>query len=113
MALKNRTKNLEQNLEDILSLILRIQSMKIERANCIRDKKRSSTRTIVAKSSSFKIKEHILTEAKKRKPKGIQVYEDFSKATVEIQKKNLEKVKELRAQSKYAILIYDKIYNTG
>ena len=59
------------------------------------------------------MKELILAEVKKRKPKGIQIYEDFLKATVEIRKKNREKVKELRAQNKYAILVYDKIYNTG
>ena len=59
------------------------------------------------------MKERILAEAKKRKPKCIQIYEDFLKAIVEIQKRNWEKVKELRAQNKYAILVYDKIYTTG
>ena len=47
------------------------------------------------------------------KPKSIQIYKDFSKAAVEIRKKNWEKVKEIRAQNKYAILVYDKIYTTG
>ena len=103
----------EQNLKDTLSDILGIQNVKIERAHRVGDKKRSPCRTIVAKLSSFKMKERILAEAKKRKPKGIQIYEDFLKATVEIRKKNREKVKELRAQNKYAILVYDKIYNTG
>ena len=50
-----------------------------------------------SKLSSFNIKERVLTEAKKRKPKGIQIYEYFSKATVEIRKKNWENVKGLRA----------------
>ena len=54
------------------------------------------------KLSSFKIKGRILAEAKKRKPKGIQIYEDFSKVT-----------KSPRAQNKYAILVYDKLYTTG
>ena len=103
----------EQNLKDTLSDILGIQNVKIERAHRVGDKKRSPCRTIVAKLSSFKMKERILAEAKKMKPKGIQIYEDFSKATVEIRKKNWEKVKELRAQNKYAILVYDKIYTTG
>ena len=53
------------------------------------------------------MKERILAEAKKMKPKGIQIYEDVSKVTVEIQKKNWEKVKELRSQNEYAILVYD------
>ena len=102
----------EQNLKNTLSDILGIQNVKIERAHRVGDKKRSPCRTIVAKLSSFKMKERILAEAKKRKPKGIQIYEDFLKATVEMQKKNLEIVKELRAQNKYAILVYDKIYIT-
>ena len=100
-------------LKSTLNDILGIQNVKIERAHRVGDKKRSPCRTIVANLSSFKMKKRILAEAKKRKPKGIQIYEDFSKATVEIGKKNWEKVKELRAQNKYAILVYDKIYTTG
>ena len=85
----------------------------MERAHHVGDKKQSPSRTIVAKLNSFKIKECIPVEAKKRKPKGIQIYEDISKATVEIQKNNWKKVKERRAQNKYAILVYDKIYTTS
>ena len=73
-----------QNLEDTLSNKLGIQNLKIERAHSVGDKNRSSCRTIVAKLSGFNIKEPILTEAKKRKPKVIQVYEDCPKATVKI-----------------------------
>ena len=103
----------EQNLKDTLSDILGIQNVKIERAHRVGDKRRSPCRTIVAKLNGFKMKERIRAEAKKMKPKGIQIYEDFSKATVEIRKKYWEKVKELRAQNKYAILVYDNIYTTG
>ena len=78
----------EQNLKDTLSDILGIQKVKIERAHRVGDKKRSPHRTIVEKLSSFKMKERILAEAKKIKPKGIQIYEDFSKSTVEIREKN-------------------------
>ena len=77
----------EQNLKETLSEILGIQNVKFERAHCLGDKKRSPCRTIVPKRSSFKMKERILAEAKKRKPKDVQIYEDFSKATVEIRKK--------------------------
>ena len=31
----------------------------------------------MVKLNSFKIKERILTKAKKRKSKGVQIYEDF------------------------------------
>ena len=50
----------EQNLKDTLSEILGIQNVKIGRAHRAGDKKRSPCRTIVAKLSSFKIKERIL-----------------------------------------------------
>ena len=103
----------EQNLKDTLSDILGIQNVKIERAHRVGDKKRSPCRTIVAKLSIFKMKERILAEAKKMTPKGIQIYKNLSKATAEIRKNNWEKVKELRAQKKYAILVYDKLYTTG
>ena len=49
------------------------------------------------------MKERILAEAKKRKPKS----------TVEMRKKNWETLKELRAQNKYAILVCNKIYTIG
>ena len=88
----------EQNLKDTLSDILGIQNVKIERAHGVGDKKRSPSETTVAKLSIFKMKERILAEARKMKHKGIQIYEDFSKATLEIRKMNWEKVKELRAQ---------------
>ena len=91
----------------------RIQNVKIERAHRVGDKKRSPCRTIVTKLSIFKMKERILAEAKKMTPKGIQIYKNLSKATAEIRKNNWEKVKELRAQKKYAILVYDKLYTTG
>ena len=68
----------KQNLKDTLSDIWQIQHIKVERDHCIKDKNWSSSRTILVKLSSFKIKECIVIEAKKRK-----VYEDFSKDTVE------------------------------
>ena len=74
----------KQNLEDTISNKLGIQNLKIERAHCVGDINRSSCRTIVAKLSSFNVEERILTEAKKRKPRVIQVYEDCPKATVKI-----------------------------
>ena len=84
---------MEQNLKSTLGEILGIQTIKIERAHHVGDKKRSPCRTMIAKLSSFKIKKkRVLTEAKKRKHKVIQIYEDFSKATTEIQKKNWEKI---------------------
>ena len=40
---------------------------------------------------------------------GYYINEYFSKETVEIKKENWEKVKELRKNGKYAILVYDEV----
>ena len=50
---------------------------------------------------------YILKEARNQKPKGIWIYEDFSKEAVKITKELWGKVRELRSQNKYAILVYD------
>ena len=100
----------EEILKEALSNSLGIESVRIERAHRVGDPSKSKCRTIVAKFSSYKTKEYILNEARRQKISDIRIYEDFSKATVEIRKKNWEKVKELRKQNKYAVLVYDKIY---
>ena len=100
----------EENLKDKIKETLGIENIEIERAHRVGNKNQSSCRTIVAKLSKYKTKERILTLARKKKPQGIRIYEDFSKATVEIRKENWEKVKELRSQGRYAVLVYDKIY---
>ena len=92
------------------SRTLGIENIEIERAHRVGDKNQSSCRTIVAKLSKYKTKDRILAKARKKKPQGIRIYEDFSKATVQIRKENWEKVKDLRSQGKYAVLVYDKIY---
>ena len=89
----------EQSLKDALREMLGRQNIKIERSY----RKISSGRTILAKLSGFRIKEHIVIQAIKGKPKGNQVYGDFSNVTMETQNKNWEKLKELRAQNKYVI----------
>ena len=100
----------EENLKDKIKETLGIENIETERAHRVGNKNQSSCRTIVAKLSKYKTKERILTLARKKKPQGIRIYEDFSKATVEIRKENWEKVKELRSQGRYAVLVYDKIY---
>ena len=65
-----------------------IENIEFERAHRVGDKNQSSCRTIVAKLSKYKTKEHIFTKVRKKKPQGIRIYEDFSKATVQIRKEN-------------------------
>ena len=52
----------------------------------------------------------ILKNARKLKNTGYYKNEDFLKETVEIRKENWKKVKELRKNDKYAILVYDKVF---
>ena len=100
--------------DEILKLKIKetlgIENIEFERAHRVGDKNQSSCRTIVAKLSKYKTKEYILTKVRKKKPQGIRIYEDFSKATVQIRKENWKKVKDLRSKGKDAVLVYDKIY---
>ena len=86
-----------------------MNNIKIERARRIGTNTQSTCRTIIAEFTSYKTKERILKEARNQKPKDIWIYEDFSKETVKIRKELCVKVRELRSQNKYAILVYDKI----
>ena len=108
---KNETlADTEDILKDTLREQLGMNNIKIERAHRIGTNTQSTCRTITAKFTSYKTKERILKEARNQKPKDIWIYEDFSKEAVKIRKKLWEKVRELHSQSKYAILVYDKIY---
>ena len=102
--------NTEENLKLKIKETLGIENIEFERVHRVGDKNLSSCRTIVVKLSKYKTKEHILTKVRKKKPQGIRIYEDFSKATVQIRKENWKKVKDLRSKGKYAVLVYDKIY---
>ena len=98
----------EENLKLKIKETLGIENKEIKRAHRVGNKNQSSCRAIVAKLSKYKTKEHILTKVRKQKPQGTRIYEDFSKATVQIRKENWKKVKDLRSQGKYAVLVYDK-----
>ena len=52
----------------------------------------------------------ILKNARKLKGTSYYINEGFSKETVENIKENWKKVKELRKNDKYAILVYDKVF---
>ena len=100
----------EENLKLKIKETLAIENKEFKRAHRVGDKNQSSCRTIVAKLSKYKTKEYILTKVRKKKPQGIRIYEDFSKATVQIRKENWKKVKDLRSKGKDPVLVYDKIY---
>ena len=74
------------------------------------EKKKDTSRTIAAKFNSCKTKKTILKNGRKLKDTGYHINKDFSKETVEIKKENWKKVKDLRKNGKYAILVYDKVF---
>ena len=61
----------EDILEDMLSKTSGIRNSQIERAHCEWYKNKSTCRTIIVKFSNFKMKERILQEAKKNKPRDV------------------------------------------
>ena len=101
----------EEILKDTLREKLGVSRIEIERAHRVGAKEEGKNRTIVVKFSSYKGKQRVLNEARRQRREDVYVYEDFSKATVAIRKENWEKVKTLRQQGKYAVLVYDKIYS--
>ena len=103
--------NTEELFKDTLRETLGVNKIQIERANRVGAKETDKDKTIVAKFGSCKGKQRVLNETRCQEIEDIYVYEDFSKATVGIIKKDREKVKGLRQHGKYAILVYDEIYS--
>ena len=54
----------------------------------------------------------MLKNATKLKDTGYYISEDFSKETIEIRKESWKKVKKLRKNGKYAILVYTSFLET-
>ena len=87
---------------------LEIEDVNIERAHRVGNTSNTSPRTVVAKFSSFKGKQLVLSAAKKLKGQNIYINEDFSKETMDIRKEKWMSVKSLKSQGKYGVLVYDK-----
>ena len=103
----------EKILKSMIQEKLEIEDVNIERAHRVGNTSNTSPRTVVAKFSSFKGKQLVLSAAKKLKGQNIYINEDFSKETMDIRKEKWKSVKSLRSQGKYAILVYDKIVVKG
>ena len=101
----------EKLLKDVLREKLGVTKIQIEKTHRVGAKEVGKEITVAKKFSSYKGKQLILNKAMFQKREDIYVYDDFSKATVALRKENWEKVKALRQQGKYVILIYDKIYS--
>ena len=76
----------EEVLKDFLFENLSLRNIKSERAHRTGERKEDTSRTIVAKFSSYKTKELILKNARQLKDTGYYINEDFSRETVEIRR---------------------------
>ena len=76
----------EEVLKDFLFEHLSLWNIKSERAHRTGERKEDTSRTIVAKFSSYKTKELILKNARQLKDTGYYINEDFSRETVEIRR---------------------------
>ena len=76
----------EEVLKDFLFEHLSLRNIKSERAHRTGEWKEDTSRTIVAKFSSYKTKELILKNARELKDMSYYINEDFSRETVEIRR---------------------------
>ena len=103
----------KEKVSSILKSKLKINNVKIERANRIPRRKRSHNknkpRTIVFKLHSYEDKESIMRNVYQLKDTGYYINEDFSKATLNIRAELWDEVKRLRGEGYYAVIKYDRI----
>ena len=92
---------------------LEIEEVNIERVHRVGNTSNTLQRTVVAKFSSFKGKQLVLSAAKKFKGQNIYMNEDFSKERIDVRKEKGKSVKSLRSLGNYAILVHDKIVVKG
>ena len=111
---KNETwEQTEQMLKIMIREKLEIGDVNNERAHMVVNTNSNLPRTIISNFSSFKEKQIVLSATKKLKEQNIYINEDFSEETMDIRKEKWKSVKSLRSQSKYAILVYDKLVVKG
>ena len=66
-------------------------------------------RPIIAKISSWKVKENILREARRKRPEDIMFLHDLSKRTLERRQELIPEMLEARKQGKIAYMVMDKL----
>ena len=98
----------EEILQNLFDEKIQLQNLKVEKAHRLGNKEKSNNRTIVAKFSSFKDKQKILSETPKLKGSNININEDYSKETLRIWKEKWKTFKEPKKNGTDALLVYDK-----
>ena len=103
----------EQILQNLFEEKLQLENISVERAHRVGNKEKNNKRAIVVKLASFRDKLKIISEARKLKGTNINIGEDYSKEALEIRKEKWKEIKELRKNSTYAILVYEKVVTKG
>ncbi|XP_065683941.1 uncharacterized protein LOC136096517 [Hydra vulgaris] len=112
-VMENELENWNDTEKKVLNLFenrLSLNShINIERSHRTRKKEEIKSKTIIIKVLHCKDKVKVLQTANKLKGTGIYINEDFSNETREIRKGLLNEMKEHRKNSKYSVIIYDKL----
>ena len=102
-------KNVRREMTTSLELPeTQVRAMTIERAHRT-GRTGSKARTIVVKFAQYKDRELVLAAAKKKRPRGIYVNEDYSQRIMARRKELLPKMMKAREEGKIAYLSFDKL----
>ena len=107
---KTRDGKREELLTETFGNHLGLGNVKIEKRNRIGNPKISRKLKIVVTLARYKDKQKNLSKCNCPKGTGIYIKKDILKETVKFRKQNWDRVKALRKQGKYAILVYYRIY---
>ena len=101
---------MESKVKEAIEQKLQIQSVSIERAHRI-GKRRSDgkPRTVICKLYDWKLKERLLKDARRKKPDGLFIKEDFADQTMKTRKALMPRLLEAKKQGKIAYFIVDKL----
>ena len=103
----------KEKVSSILKSKLKINNVNIEQVYRIPGRKRSHNkdkpRTIIFKLHSYEDKESLMQNVHQLKVTGFYINEDFSKATLNIRAELWDEVKQLRGESYFAVIKYDRI----
>ena len=66
-----------------------------------------TSRPIIAKFQSWKVKENVLKQARRKRPKDVQFVNDYAKRTLERRAERIPKMLEARKNGKIAFMVMD------
>ena len=103
----------EKNVRRAMTTALELPEAQVHALNIERPHRTgrpgTRARTIVVKFNSYKDRELVLQAAKKNRPRGIYVNEDYSQRVMARRKELLPKMMKAREEGKIAYLTFDKL----